>query len=768
MERFLSCDKSGSLIFKNNMAPFFKKFFKFHPLLISLFFVVMGVAFYFHGVPFFELMELKTIDLRFQARGKKNPGPKVAIAVIDEKSLAREGKWMWPRSKFAQLINRLSDAGAAVIAFDVGFWEPDDRRTVKAIEDIQTTLKKLGKDDPNIETHINGLKSKVDYDRQLADAIKNSKAKIILGYFFQDYENIGHQTQEEIAVHEENIGGSLYQQENYTSEAALSAALIDVLIPQSNIALFSNATPYSGAINIFPDKDGVVRWMPSVLRYNGMLYTPVSLMALSCFLDAPLSVTIAEYGVESLKIGKTPIPVDEKGKIMVNYRGPQKTIPHISITDILQGKTPKENLRGKIILVGATATGVYDMRVTPFETVYPGVEIHANIIDNVLSQDFLQQPAWAAAYDVLAIIMAGLLLGLILPRTGVIWGTIAGLGLFSGHMFFCQYVFVNKGFVLNIIYPLTVILLTYLTITVYKYLSESRQKRFIKNAFSTYLAPSVVKQLVEQPDKLVLGGEEREITAFFSDVQGFTGISEKLSPRELVELLNEFLTEMTDIILAHEGTVDKFEGDAIIAFFGAPNEIKNHAEVACLSCIAMQKRMAQLRPKWKSEGKPEMKVRIGLCSGPAVVGNMGSKSRMDYTMMGDTVNTASRLEGVNKVYGSYTLIGESTYKQMGENMVARELDSINVVGKLEPIKIYQLIGKPDDVEKPLFESVAWYAKGLEAYRLRSWDQAIDFFDAALSAAPDDGPSRTMRSRCLEYKTTPPDENWNGSYTMTHK
>jgi adenylate cyclase len=750
------------------MTPFFKKIFKFHPMFISLFFVAMGTAFYFHGIPFFELMELKTIDLRFQARGKKDPGSHVVIAVIDEKSLAREGKWMWPRSKFARLIDTLSDAGAAVIAFDVGFWEPDDRRTVNAIENIQTTLKKHGKNDSDIETYIETLKAGVDYDGQLAHAIKNAKAKIVLGYFFQDFENVGYQSGEEIAAHEENISGSLYQQENYTSEAALNATLIDVLTPQSNIALFSNATPYSGAINIFPDKDGVVRWMPSVLRHNGMLYTPISLMALSCFLDVPLSVTIAEYGVESLQIGNTLIPVDEEGKIMVNYRGPQKTIPHIPITDILQGKTSKEMLRDKIILVGATATGVYDMRVTPFETVFPGVEIHANIIDTVLSGDFLQQPAWAAAYDILAIIMTGLLLGLILPRTGVLYGTLTGFGLFLGHMAFCQYVFTKNGFVLNMIYPLSVILLTYLSITVYKYLSESRQRKFIRNAFSTYLAPSVVKQLVEQPGKLVLGGEEREITAFFSDIQGFTGISEKLSPHALVELLNEFLTEMTDIILAHEGTVDKFEGDAIIAFFGAPNEIKNHAEVACLSCIAMQKRMAELRPKWKSEGKPEMRMRIGLSSGPAVVGNMGSKNRMDYTMMGDTVNTASRLEGVNKVYGSYTLVSESTYRQMGENIASRELDSINVVGKLEPIKIYELIGKPQDVSESLSEAVGWYAKGLEAYRLRAWDQAIDFFNAALTAFPDDSPSHSMRSRCIEYKTNPPTQDWNGSYAMTHK
>jgi len=750
------------------MPPFFKKIFKFRPIFIAILIILLGIISYFKGIPFFEIMELKTIDLRFEARGKKAPGSSVVIAVIDEKSLAREGKWMWPRSKFADLINKLSNAGAAVITFDIGFWEADERRTVTAIENIEDTLKRLNKTDKTIEKYIEKLKFQVDYDMQLADAIRHSKAKIILGYFFQDYENVGHQTEEEIAMHEENVQGSLYKFENYTSEAALNAPLIEVMIPQSNITVISNASEYSGAINIFPDRDGVVRWMPAVLKYNEMLYTPISLMALSAYLEVPLSVTIAEYGIESLDIGGFPIPTDEKGRIMVNYRGPQKSFPHIPITDILQGEISEDAVRDKIVMVGATATGLLDMRVTPFETVYPGVEIHANVVDNVLSQDFLKQPAWSSIYDLLVIITAGLLLGFVLPRTGVVYGSLAGVCLFSGHILFCQHLFVDKGLVLNMTYPLAVILLIYISITVYKYLAESRQKRFIKDAFSTYLAPSVVKQLVESPEKLVLGGEEREITAFFSDVQGFTSISEKLSPKELVELLNEFLTEMTDIVLNHEGTVDKFEGDAIIAFFGAPNYIENHAEVACRSCIEMQKKLAELRLKWKSEGKPELKMRIGLCTGTAVVGNMGSKNRMDYTMMGDTVNIAARLEGVNKIYGIYTLVSESTCTAAGNGILSREIDSINVVGKGEPVKIFQILGEPQDVDKPMLDTIERYTKGLDAYRTRAWNDAITFFKAALEESPDDGPSKTMLNRCHEYLENPPDENWNGSYSMATK
>ena len=297
---------------------------------------------------------------------------------------------------------------------------------------------------------------------------------------------------------------------------------------------------------------------------------------------------------------------------------------------------------------------------------------------------------------------------------------------------------------------------------------ETKKKRFIKNAFSTYLAPTVVNQLLESPGNLELGGEERDITAFFSDVQGFTSISEALTPNEIVELLNEFLTEMTDIIFKHEGTVDKFEGDAIIAFFGAPNVLKNHAERTCIACIKMQKRLSELREKWKENDKPQLKMRIGLCTGSAVVGNMGSKNRMDYTMMGDTVNTAARLEGINKIYGIYTLISETTFIAAGSSIATREIDTIYVVGKNEPVTIYQLLGKASDVDDLMQKVNQHYAAGLHAYRNQNWDKAIKLFNAALKISPDDGPSNTMIDRSKKFKSNPPGKNWNGSYTVTTK
>ncbi len=746
------------------MTLFLKKIFKPHPISISALVVFIGIFAYIFGIPFLDLVELKTVDLRFKSRGRVSPRSGVVLAVVDEKSLENEGKWMWPRSRLADLVTRLSDAGAKVIAFDMGFFEPDDKRIVETIEHIQNTLRPL---DNRNRDYLEQLKAKADDDKLLANAIRNSRAKVVLGYYFQmalDYRV----DENKIRVHQHNIRGSEHKLVRYTSPSAQNVAFQEARLPESNISEISDATEFSGFFNMFPDSDGVARWMPAVMKFDQGLYAPLSMMTLSAYLNSPVSVKVAEFGVEELRIGRFSVPTDELGRIMINYRGGVKTFPHIPATDILRGTVAKDVFKDKIVLIGATAAGLYDLRVTPFANVFPGVEIHANVIDSVLSDDYLFQPAWAAILDITAMMLAGLLLAMVLPRVGVIYGGLAGLSFFVGYISLCQYLFSNNGIILNQVYPLSVMVLVYVSVTAYKYMAERTQKRFIRDAFSTYLAPTVVKQLIESPEKLDLGGEERNITAFFSDVQGFTSISEKLTPHELVELLNEFLTEMTDIILSYEGTVDKFEGDAIIALFGAPNDLDNHGEVACRACVDMQKRLAELRAKWKSEGKPELKMRIGLCSGPAVVGNMGSRNRMDYTMMGDTVNTAARLEGVNKIYGVYTLISDTTYDSIHNNIVTRELDSVNVVGKKEPVAIYQVIGYQEDIDDRAAKTLGHYSNGLDLYRKRHWVEAVKHFEAALSVTPDDGPSLTMLGRCNEYKTDPPADNWDGSFTMVTK
>jgi adenylate cyclase len=308
----------------------------------------------------------------------------------------------------------------------------------------------------------------------------------------------------------------------------------------------------------------------------------------------------------------------------------------------------------------------------------------------------------------------------------------------------------------------------FLTINVYLFIQERKEKSFIKNAFGQYLSPKVIEQLMDDPSHLSLGGQRREMTAFFSDVQGFSTISESLTPDELVQLLNEYLTEMCNIIAAHDGTIDKFEGDAIIAFWGAPLVQPDHAVLSCLACIDMQNRLVELRKRWAEEGKPQLLVRMGVNSGPMVVGNMGSQTRMDYTIMGDSVNLAARLEGANKFYKIFTMISEFTYVLAKDFVEVRELDTIRVVGKSEPITVYELLDRKGMVTGERASVMATYHKGLELYKQRLYKEALTVFESVLAISPADGPSATYIIRCKEFMATPPGDDWDGVYTHTKK
>lgn len=737
--------------------------------LLTLLVIFAGIAVYYNGVSFLELMELKTIDLRFQARGEQSPQSPVVIAAVDEKSLDEQGKWVWPRHKFADLVNRLSEAGARAIAFDIGFIDEVPTPDSDEIGLLRKNLQENGLEYNQAEFCIREILNLLNEDQKLVDAVETSGAPVVLGYFFQvDRRQAAHVSDFEVDNQIQNIQTSRIRQVRYASEAAFHSPFMDVAVPNAPVSVLAETARYSGFFNMMPDMDGVVRWMPGTLRLREGFYANLSLMSLSAYYGSPLIFHVGDNGAIGYQVGDLFIPTDELGRIMVNYRGANQTFPHISVTDILEDRVPVEQLKDKIVVVGVTAVGVFDLRVTPFDNVFAGVEVHANVIDSALSGDFLHHPAWGFLWGAAAMLIAGFLTGTAVLRLNVIAAGLLVAGLLGGYIYLCGYLFAEYGIVLNIVYPAVVIVVVYISTSALRYLREEGQKRFIRDAFSTYLSPSVVKQLIESPDKLVLGGEKREITAFFSDVEGFTSISERLSPEELVELLNEFLTETTDILLAHKGTVDKFEGDAIIAMFGAPLSLDNHADAACRASIEMQKRLDVLRGKWEQEKQLTIRMRIGMCSGPAVVGNMGSKTRMDYTMMGDTVNTAARLEGINKFYGTYTMIGQSTREDLGADILTRRVDIINVVGKNEPVTIYELVGFEKDADSNTTQAIAAYERGFDAYLSRQWDKAIDCFNEVLAIHPDDKPGRLMIERCRAYQSDPPPEGWTGAFAMTTK
>ena len=725
---------------------------------------------YLSGVfPFLDIVELKTIDLRFLLRGEIAPSSDIVLAAVDEKSIDREGKWPWPRARIADLVDRLGDAGVKAVAFDIGFLEPDDLRIVRALEKVEQKAVELQAGDADFLSFLEDLKSRSDNDRVLSDAISRSPAKIVLGFFFHtDPDSAPHMKDRSNEAFAEGIGGARYGFVRYSSKEATRAPVVEAFAPQPNIAPISESTPYSGFFNMTADPDGVVRRIAAAVEYRDEFYAPLSLAAAAVWSEEPLSLYLDEDGVEALKLGERAIPCDEYGGVMLNYRGPRNTYPCVSATEILRGEADPARLKGKIVLLGVTAVAVYDLRIVPFGGVFPGLEIHANFLDNIFRGDALYQPRWFWIPNLFLILLYGFFLGVFLQRSDAVAGGVAASILFFGHMALCLFFFCGRGWVLNQTYPLLVVVLAYTGLVSYRYFSESRQKRFVRETFSTFVCAEVVEQLIESPDRVVLGGEEREITAFFSDVQGFTSISEKLSPQELVELLNEFLTEMADIVMKHRGMVDKFEGDAIIAMFGAPSRLSNHSEAACLASIEMQKRLEELRSLWKERDKPQLRMRIGLHSGSAVVGNMGSRNRMDYTMMGDTVNTAARLEGVNKVYGTYTMMGESTRRAAGDWIAAREIDQIRVVGKGEPVRVFELLGYPEDVDDLMSEAAGNYTRGLYAYRAGDWNRAIIFFNKALAAMPDDEPSRVMLKRANFFKIHPPGKNWDGSFNLKSK
>lgn len=420
---------------------------------------------------------------------------------------------------------------------------------------------------------------------------------------------------------------------------------------------------------------------------------------------------------------------------------------------------------GMIVLIGEVAEVAHDEFETPMGNIY-GVSIIANSIDTMLKNGPLKPASLVlelfVGFVLLAIFLATRTIQNPLPRNAI------SAGVLIAYIILSTLVYVSNGLVLSMNYMIIAMILSIIVINARFYVAEMGQKAMIRDMFGQYLSPKVVEDLVDDPTKLSLGGEEREMTANFSDIAGFSTISENLTPSELVHVLNEYLTEMCNIIIGLEGTVDKFEGDAIIAFWGAPTVQVEHARLACFASIDMNERLVELRDKWVAEGIPQLKVRMGLNSGPMVVGNMGSVQRMNYTIMGDAVNLAARLEGANKAFGSRMMISESTFKACEADIDARELDTIRVVGKNEPITVYELLNRKNQTSGQIADLAEQYARGLEAYRNMDFAGAKEMFEKCLEIVPDDGPSATFVARCKSFLQYSPESGWDGVHTLTEK
>jgi len=693
-----------------------------------LFFVLFGLIaaicsflLYKQAHPSLQQLDFRMKDARFRIRGPVKPDKDVVVVAIDHKSIKELGRWPWSREVTAKLVESLGSwYGTKVTALDIVFSEPQNEQA----------------------------------DQALAASIKKA-GNVVLGYFFRDEKN-------------EPPAEALAQLERAKLKLIkVSDGVQNIPIPEFtsldlNIPTVGGKALDFGFFNARPDSDGLYRRSILLLLYNGDIYPSLAMKALRHYLGSEIMLDVKQWGVDSLQIGSLRVPAREDGTMVLNFYGPTGTFTTVSAADVISRRLPRESLKGKIAFVGATEIGIYDLRPTPFDATLPGIEIHATMAANALENRFLRYDSITQEMEIACILLLPILLGCFLALAP---GTFAGLGVLTlvtaAFGVFNYLMFSSALRDMTLIYPFFGIALTYLGSEAWRNLVVERKGRQLKKAFSSYVSPDLVKQIEKDPDKLVLGGEQRELTILFSDIRGFTTVSESLTPPELVRLLNEYLSPMTRIVLEERGTLDKFIGDAVMAIFNAPLDVPEHATHACSTAVRMLEKLKELNEGFALKGMHTLDIGVGINTGPAVVGNMGADIRFDYTAIGDSVNLASRLEGLNKYYGTHVLVSEDTRNQVSDDrFIFREVDRVKVKGKLQPIVMYELMIATVEI-LPRFE------EGLVKYRSQDFTAARAIFDD-LVASHGDGPSRLYAERCAEYIAHPPPGDWDGVYTAKSK
>ncbi|MDP2681554.1 MAG: adenylate/guanylate cyclase domain-containing protein [Deltaproteobacteria bacterium] len=675
---------------------------------------------------FIEGVDRTAGDARFKARGEAATADEVIIVAIDEKSVNELGRWPWPRTTMARLIDNL--APAKVVGLDIVFSEPE-------------TLER---------------------DNALGNAVKKA-GNVVLGYFLREEAT---NEPDKKAINQINRSKIKIVK---MLESTSSVPIVDLPGIETNIPVIGKDASGFGLFNIIPDgNDGILRRSQIIFLYKGDIYPSLALEALRKYLKGDVVLQIAPYGVDGLSINDRELPVDEGGSFQLNFYGKGGTFKTYSAVDIIKGRLPIEAIKGKIVFVGATEKGIYDLRVTPLDPIYPGVEVHATVAANVLQKRFLIHDSRVVALDIFFIIF--LSVGLCASLTWVhrtFISLIIFLAFLSLHTAVNFYLFYSYNLVASAIYPFIGISLSYLLAEAYRNIVVESKGRYLKKAFGTYVSPDLVSEILKDPDRLKLGGEKKEITILFSDIRGFTSLSEKLTPEKLVAVLNEYLSPMTRIVLEEKGTLDKYIGDAIMVICNAPIDLPDHPQKGCKIAIRWIKELEKLNGDWKEKGYPSIAIGIGINTGDAVVGNMGADLRFDYTAIGDNVNLASRLEGMNKTYGTAIIVSESTQRLTTNDFLFRELDMVRVKGKETPVAIYELMDLlPGDVLKK--ELANSFAEALSLYKSRMFEEAKSGFDAILDKFPKDGPSALYAQRCLDCLKLPPPSDWDGVYVAKTK
>jgi len=710
-------------------------------------------------VPYLSELENLAYDSRVRLTAPRGEDSRIVIVAIDEATLEEQGHWPFTRDKLALLVTRLFEHGVIVIGFDVLFAERDESADIDMLAALATES-----GDEAFRERLMELAPKLDRDRLFAEAL--SQGPTVLGYYFDTNEETGFETGAlPLAAFDflDSMADSIYLPRAYGYLAPL-----DILMNSAYSGGFIN--------NPLIDADGIVRRAPLLHEHGLQAYESLSLtMAATYFNDITLPVFIESSAIasgypplEGLELAGSEIPIDPQGGVLVPYRGPAGSFPYISATEIMEGRVENpEILKDTIVLVGATAPGLQDLRSTPFGSIYPGVEVHANVIAGILDSSFRWQPAYTQAAELLIVGLFGLIAALCLPLLTPIISTVGVALLLGAAIGFNLYLWEIKQHVVPLAATLVSLFGVFLLNMVFGYVFESRSRSQMNSLFGQYVPPDLVKEMSHDPSHYSLASEKRELSVLFSDIRGFTTISEGLDAVDLSELMNQYLTPMTRIVHESRGTIDKYIGDAIMAFWGAPIEDERHAYRAVKAGLEMLHSLKDLNHQFEGEGLPQIRIGVGVNTGPMSVGNMGSEFRRAYTVMGDAVNLGSRLEGITKVYGVAFIVGETTVSEAPE-FLYKELDRVRVKGKLEPVTIFEVIGLESELEAEVIENCTAFQQVLDLYRGQDWDKA----EAGIHELQSQDQSCLLYSLYLErigiFRTDPPGGDWDGVFTHVAK
>ncbi|UCD82409.1 MAG: adenylate/guanylate cyclase domain-containing protein [Desulfobacterales bacterium] len=703
-------------------------------------------------------LDNRITDAMFRWRGPMKTTESVVIVDIDEKSLKYAGQWPWPRNIVARLVQKINAAGPRVIAFDIVFAEGDRTSPIQYVDELQQIFKVQL---PDVKQLVDN--EMLNYDIALGNAVAN--APTVLGYVFQ-LKNDGLKEPEEAPFPSGRI--KIVPESTRFGDLDLISAY-RAIVNISDVARGKS----EGFFNVLPDPAGTVRKVPLLM---GLDHIPYPSLAMEAFrigqqqqeltIHVPPERITPPIDVLGISVGDRFIPTDERVQLAVNFRGPGNMFEYVSAADVLQDLHQK-SLENKYVLIGSSASGLFDLVATPFSSSFAGVEVHATVIDNMIAGDpFAHDIFTEIGLTYALVVVGGIVLSLLLVYTGPLSGGLGGLAIILAAVAGNYHFFFLENVLVGVTYPFLSLIAVFIVVTVFNYFYEGREKSFIRNAFGHYVSPQLVNQLISSPDKLSLKGEQKNLTVLFSDIRGFTTISEQMSSEQLGLFMNEYLSTMSHIIRAHSGTLDKFIGDAIMAIWGAPIDDEDHAAKAVRASIEMMNQLKASQADFAARGLPVIEIGIGINTGMVSVGNFGSRERFDYTVMGDNVNLASRLEGLNKDYGPNIIISEFTKTALGDRFFCRIVDKVQVKGKNKAVVIYEPLveGEPDEA---LRREVEVFEDAVGAYQTRKFEQAYDIIEALYR----ENPLRLYAvylHRIKQFRDSPPPPDWNGIERRSHQ